>query len=452
MNRPRGEALSSDTIAAVATAPGRSAIGILRVSGPAVPDIARQLLGRLPPPRQAMLASFRDADGAAIDQGLALYFPAPHSYSGEDMLELQGHGNPVIIEQLLARLHALGARAARPGEFSSRAFLNGKLDLAQAEAVADLIASDTAQAARGAMVSLAGGFSQRVAELARRIDGLRAEVEAWLDFPEEDPRIATLQDYARRASTLADDCSRLIDRAREGQLLRDGLRVVLAGRPNAGKSSLFNRLLDRERAIVSPIPGTTRDTLEATVSLRGIALHLTDTAGLRDAGDDIEREGMRRTREVLRESDHLLLLVPAGESISDTDRELLALPAGSVTLLRTKRDLTEGIEGSLDGVVTIAVSVLTGDGLPALFDRLVGTAEREDGGEGAFTARRRHIAALAEVCDALRAATGPLEDAQILEVAAEHLRRGRAALSLITGEFTTEDLLGEIFSQFCIGK
>jgi tRNA modification GTPase len=452
MSATTGDGTSSDTIAAVATAPGRSAIGIVRVSGPAVAAIATELLGALPPARHATLARFRDARGATIDQGIAIYFPAPHSYSGEDMLELQGHGNAVVMEMLMARLLQLGARAAAPGEFSARAFLNGRIDLAQAEAVADLIASDTAQAARAAVTSLQGGFSTIVAGIAKRIDTLRAEVEAWLDFPEEDPRIATLQDYAQRTRQLCSELDALIDRAREGQLLRDGLRVVLAGRPNAGKSSLFNCLLQRERAIVSAVPGTTRDTLEATLNLRGIPIHLTDTAGLRDAGDDIEREGMRRTREVVQQADRLLLLVPANEPIADADRELLAQQEATVTLVRTKRDLVSSESPSANADQGIWLSALTGEGIADLVAHLLGAAVGEETGEGAFTARRRHITALIDVRDSLQASLAPLQDAEVLEVAAEHLRRARAALSAITGEHTTEDLLGDIFSQFCIGK
>jgi tRNA modification GTPase len=446
----------TDTIAAVATAPGRSAVGIVRVSGPAVEEVCAQLLGQVPPPRHASLLDFNDAEGRAIDRGIALYFPAPNSYTGEEMLELQGHGNAVILELLQQRLQQLGVRSAAPGEFSARAFLNGKIDLAQAEAISDLVASDTAQAARAALASLQGEFSRIVLNLAARIDRLRAELEAWLDFPEEDPQIAALQDYSARTRAIIAEVEQAMRRAREGQILRDGLRIVLAGRPNAGKSSLFNRLLQRDRAIVSEIPGTTRDTLEAAINLRGVSAVICDTAGLRDASDSIEQEGMRRTRALLREADHILLLVPANEQLSDDDAEVMSSlgEQATITVVRTKIDLTDDAAtlNSACNPPQVHLSALSGEGLPLLEQRLQQALNITDAGEGVFTARRRHVAALQEVRDALLQAMLSLAHSNELEVAAEYFRRARAALSAITGEYTTEDMLGEIFSSFCIGK
>ena len=451
-----GRSPPTDTIAAAATAPGRSAIGIVRVSGPAVEEVCSQLLGFVPAPRHAALLDFKDAEGCAIDRGIALFFPAPNSYTGEDMLELQGHGNAVVLELLQQRLQQLGVRSAAPGEFSARAFLNGKIDLAQAEAISDLVASDTAQAARAALASLQGEFSRIVLGLAARIDRLRAELEAWLDFPEEDPQIAALQDYGNRTRAIVAEVEQAIRRAREGQILRDGLRIVLAGRPNAGKSSLFNRLLQRDRAIVSDIPGTTRDALEAPLNLSGVSAVITDTAGLRTASDSIEQEGMRRTRALLGEADHVLLLVPANQAPNEDDADVMTAlgERGAVTLVRTKIDLT-GDDARIDSSCNppqVFLSALNGKGLPLLEQRLQRTVNATDAGEGTFTARRRHVAALQDVREALLQALSQLAHSNELEVAAEYFRRARAALSAITGEYTTEDLLSEIFSSFCIGK
>jgi tRNA modification GTPase len=443
---------STDTIAAIATPPGHGGIGIVRVSGPAAPAIAEALLGRLPPPRYATRARFRDADGAALDDGLALYFPAPHSYTGEQVLELHGHGGPAVLALLLERTLALGARRARPGEFSERAFLNGKLDLAQAEAVADLIASGSAAAARAAARSLAGEFSARVRALTEGLIALRTRIEAALDFPEDDGDFQTAQKIGNRIAALEAELERLQAAARQGRALRDGLTVVLAGPPNAGKSSLLNALARHDSAIVSAVPGTTRDVLREHIALDGLPLTVLDTAGLRDSGDEIETEGVRRARAAMAQADRVLLVV---DDAAADDTQIAALraqlpPEAPGTLVRNKIDLSGRAPGAC-GADEIALSIKTGAGLEALYAHLKAAAGYAGEGGGTFSARRRHLEALTRARGHLRAAAAQLA-VHRGELAAEELRRAQNALSEIGGEFTSDDLLGRIFAEFCIGK
>ncbi len=447
---------SGETIAAVATPPGRGGIGVLRVSGPRVPHIATCLLGRCPRPRHARFARFRAADGTAIDHGLALYFPQPASFTGEHVLELQGHGGPVVMDLLLARVCALGARPARPGEFSQRAFLNGKLDLAQAEAVADLIAAGTAAAARAAARSLEGEFSRRVDELAQRLVALRMHLEAAIDFAEEDIDRLGEDAVDRRLRDILAALTQVEQGAARGCLLQEGVHAAIVGRPNVGKSSLLNRLAGREAAIVTPEPGTTRDLLRETVDLDGVPLRLVDTAGMREAADAAEREGVRRARAALAEADHVLLVVDDRTGPDPDDEALLAqVPEGvTVTVVHNKIDLTGAAPGPFttgDGRVALRVSALTGDGIEALRARLRGGPPSE-AGAGEFGARRRHLLALQRAREDLEEAARQWGALRAPELLAEDLRAAHRVLGEITGEFTGEDLLDRIFANFCIGK
>lgn len=444
-----------DTIAAIATPAGRGGIGIVRISGPAAQPIALALLGDVPRARRAVFRRFRDADGSTLDEGLALFFPAPNSFTGEDVLELQGHGGPVILDLLLKRVLELGARLARPGEFSERAFLNDKLDLAQAEAIADLIDSGTEQAARAALRSLHGEFSERVHGLVDALIQLRMYVEAAIDFPEEEVDFLSEGGVVERLQVLHRSFMDLFARARQGRLLREGLTVVIAGRPNAGKSSLLNALAGHEAAIVTDIPGTTRDVLREHVNLDGLPLHLIDTAGLRESTDAVEQEGVRRARRELETADHVLLLVDAAAGFGEEDRQLLAtLPRNvATTMVFNKIDLI-GESAALDEAQQpphLWMSVRTGQGLYLLRERLKRVAGFGVAGEDSFTARRRHLDALQRAQSHLDEA---LEQAQKRagELVAEELRLAQLCLNEITGEFTSEDLLGKIFSSFCIGK
>ena len=446
-------------IVAIATAPGRGAVGIVRASGTALQPLVRALCGRELAPRVATLLPFLDADGSAIDQGLALYFPAPHSYTGEDVLELQAHGGPVLLQMLLARClqagQALGLRLAEPGEFTQRAFLNGKLDLAQAEAVADLIDASTEAAARSAGRSLDGVFSQQVQGLRERIVRLRMLVEATLDFPEED--IDFLQQAGAHAQLqgIAAALDALLDGAQQGALLREGIRVVLAGQPNVGKSSLLNALAGAELAIVTPIPGTTRDRVSQTIQIEGVPLHVIDTAGLRSQTDDeVERIGIARSWDSIADADSVLFLhdlTRRGQPDYEAAEAQIAarLPAGARLLhVHTKRDLVE--RSPDDG---IALSARTGQGLQDLRQALLQSAGWHAVPEGLFIARARHVQALQRTRNHLQRALALGEEhAAPLELLAEELRLAHDALGEITGQFTADDLLGEIFSRFCIGK
>jgi tRNA modification GTPase len=448
---------ANDTIAAVATPAGRGGVGIVRVSGPAVETIAAAVLGRLPAPRHARYARFLDADGETLDEGLALYFPAPASFTGEPVLELHGHGGPVVLDLVLARLLALGARAARPGEFSQRAYLNDKMDLAQAEAIADLIDSASAKAARAALHSLQGVFSEQVHALVESLIQLRVYVEAAIDFPDEEG-IDFLADteLVRRLDGVNATLGALRENAHQGQLLRDGMRVVIAGRPNAGKSSLLNRLAGRDAAIVTHVPGTTRDVLREHIQLDGMPLHVIDTAGLRDGADLVEQEGIRRAWAEIENADRVLVVVDDTLGVDDAVEAILSrLPPGVPrTLILNKADLS-GRPTTLettDWGPAVRLSARTGDGLDRLRSHLESCMGYESGGEGLFMARRRHLQALDQASDCLTRAERQIRDARAGELAAEELRLAQQALGEITGAFTSDDLLGRIFASFCIGK
>jgi len=441
--------MNTDTIVAPATPPGTGSIGVVRVSGPGVERIARTMLGSLPEPRTATLRTFRNAAGDELDSGIAIYFPGSASFTGESVLELQGHGGPVVVAMVVDAVVENGARLAEPGEFSKRAFLSGKLDLAQAEAVADLIGSGTEQAARAALRSLSGTFSRAVDGLAEALIGLRLHVEAAIDFPEDE--IDFLADEALRARI--EDCASrfaaLLAEARQGRVLRDGFRIVIVGRPNAGKSSLLNLLSGQEAAIVTEVAGTTRDILREQIDVDGLAVELVDTAGLRDDPDRIEAEGIRRARDAMRSADAVLWI----QDVTDRQAETLgeSLPEGiPVTVVRNKIDLTDEKPGPTDGAVNI--SARTGAGIDALRGRIRELAGYENLGEGAFTARRRHTDALRRALGRFETGRAALEETGAGELFAEELRLAHEALGEITGEFTPDDLLGRIFSEFCIGK
>jgi tRNA modification GTPase len=446
----------SDTIAAIATPPGRGGIGVIRLSGPRVPAIACEILGALPEPRRAVLRVFKDARGEMLDGGLALYFPAPASFTGEDVLELHGHGGPVVLDMLLARTLELGARLAQPGEFSRRAFLNDKLDLAQAEAIADLIDSGSAEAARAAVRSLQGEFSQAVRALTEAVTETRMHVEAAIDFPEEE--VDFLADSALRARIAAavELCEQIFARARQGALLREGMTVVIAGRPNAGKSSLLNRLAGYEAAIVTDIPGTTRDVLRERIHIDGMPLHVADTAGLRDEADIVEAEGIRRAHQEMQRADRILYLIDATRLLDDgaIRAEMAALPAEiPITAVVNKIDLT-GTSPRYEPSQPprLHVSATTGEGLDLLREHLKECMGFQGADAGTISARRRHLDALARSDQHLREAERQLTEQRAGELMAEELRQAQQCLAEITGEFTSDDLLGRIFSTFCIGK
>lgn len=447
---------AQDSIAAIATAPGIGAVGIVRVSGAAAPGIAVAVLGALPKPRRAVFSDFLAADGTVIDQGLALYFPAPASFTGEHVLELQGHGGPVVLDLLMQRVLGLGARLARPGEFSERAFLNGKLDLTQTEAIADLIASATATQARLAARSLQGVFSARIAVLQQALTRLRLLLEAGLDFPDEDLQVPADPLIDTGLRELLQAVAAIRASAQQGELVRDGLRVVIAGPPNAGKSSLLNALAGQDRAIVTPIPGTTRDPLQVDIALDGLPVRLIDTAGLRASGDPIEQEGMRRARAEVAIADHLLWVVDAAAPAAAVpDRDALLdllpdLPPGvRVTLVRNKIDLLRGPQPLADA---IDCSALTQAGLPALRAHLCYAARYQGPEGGEFIARRRHLDALKRADVHLRAAADGYQAHAAAELTAEDLRQAQQALAEITSQVSADDLLERIFSEFCIGK
>ena len=446
---------ATDTIAAIATPPGRGGVGIVRVSGPAVRNIARLLLGRLPVPRCARVATFTDTTGAPLDAGLVLFFPAPHSFTGEDVLELHGHGGPVVLSLLLRRVCELGARRARPGEFSERAFLNDKLDLAQAEAIADLINSASEQSARAALRSLRGEFSTRVHALAEALIKLRTYVEAAMDFPDEELDLLGDGKIAERLNVIRAQFEALQQAAAQGSLLREGLTAVIAGRPNAGKSSLLNRLAGHEVAIVTEIPGTTRDLLREHVDLDGLPLHVLDTAGLRDSRDAVEQEGVRRAWEAIRSADRVLLIVDDTLGVTAEDRRILSqLPDKlPVSIVYNKIDLSGRAPRCSEAKqpAEIALSAKSGAGLDLLREHLKRAVGFQAIGEDSFLARRRHLEALARAHSHLELARQRLRE-HAGELLAEDLRLAQRALGEITGEFTSDDLLSSIFSSFCIGK
>ncbi len=432
---PRDELVARDTIAAIATPAGRGGIGIVRLSGSKVPEIAVRLLGHLPEPRRAVFGKFLD-----IDEGIAVYYAAPHSYTGEPVLELQGHGGPMVMQSLLGACLDAGARTAEPGEFTRRAFLEGKLDLAQAEAVADLIDAASREAVRSALRSLSGEFSAAIGLLRERLIELRALTEAMLDFPEEEVDPLHREDAAARLAAVRAALAEVMQKSRQGSLLRDGIHVVLAGRPNVGKSSLLNRLAGEERAIVTAIPGTTRDALRESIQIEGVPLVLVDTAGLRDSVDEVERLGVERTHREVDRADLVLEVLDASQ-----ENSRIAVTSAHIPVYN-KIDLKPGFVAPAGAV---AVSAKTGEGLDRLRQAILRAAGWTSTGESVFLARERHLRALETARLHLEAAAGQLSRAEFF---AEELRLAQTALGSITGEFTADDLLGEIFCRFCVGK
>ena len=451
----------TDTIAAIATATGRGGVGIVRVSGPKARLVAEQLLKIQLQPRHAHYCDFSSRTGDVLDQGIVLFFPGPNSFTGEDVLELQGHGGPVILDLLLREITQLGIRLARPGEFSERAFLNDKLDLAQAEAIADLIDATSEQAARNALHSLQGAFSKRIHELVEALIHLRIYVEASIDFPEEEIDFLSDGKVARDLDGIINKLQQVFKEARQGVLVRDGMRVVIAGRPNAGKSSLLNALSGRESAIVTSIEGTTRDVLREHIHIDGMPLHIIDTAGLRESPDEVEQIGIQRAWQEIQQADRVLLLVDSRQSQLTDPHEIwpefvdkLQDP-NKITLVRNKIDLsdeTAGLFTSASGDLYIGISAATGAGIDALKQHLKTIMGFNESGEGGFTARRRHLDALERAQSFLASGKAQLQGYAAGELLAEDLRHAQNSLSEITGEFTPDDLLGRIFSSFCIGK
>ncbi len=441
-----------DTIVARATPPGRGGVAIVRVSGPEVPTIARGICGALPEPRLATFTHFRDAQDRAVDSGLALYFRAPASFTGEDVLELQGHGGPVVCDLLVERVLELGARLAEPGEFARRAFLNDKLDLSQAEAIADLIDSGSRAAARAAQRSLDGAFSTAILDLNDKVTALRTFVEAAIDFPDEEIDFLEDAELRVRLRELDADFRQLDKTVRQGRLLRDGIHLVIAGRPNAGKSSLLNALAGYDAAIVTEIPGTTRDLVRENIEIDGLPLHIVDTAGLRDDVGVVEREGVRRARQQLGRADHALVVVDASaeDRVEGMSGEL---PADlSYTLVLNKIDLTGEEAGAVAGANMVRVSALTGAGVDALRQHIKQRVGFEAVGEDVITARQRHVDRLRIARECFDRGSVQLLENRAGELMAEELLQVQNALAEITGEFTSDDLLGEIFGNFCIGK
>ena len=449
--KPQG---TGDTICAIATPPGVGGIGVVRISGPAARDIARAMCVRLPKPRCATFTPFRDAGGAIIDSGLALYFPAPHSFTGEDVLELQGHGGPVVLGELLQRVMQQGARAARPGEFSERAFLNGKLDLMQAEAIADLVAAGTTAAARAAQRSLAGEFSRRVTALERQLTQLRIFVEAAIDFPDEEVDFLADSDVLARLDAAIAGVDDLLAEARRGCLLRDGIVLAIVGRPNAGKSSLLNALAGQDRAIVASVPGTTRDVLREWIDLDGMPVHIADTAGLRETSDEVEMEGVRRARDALGQADLALLVIDLADDPAGQLGLLAEMPdPARVLVVFNKCDLlAAGAAPPTNTLRSCTVSARTGEGLGALRQAIREAVGGGGESEGTFSARARHLDALRRTRECLLAGRDQLVNGRAGDLLAEELRLARQALGELTGEFLPDDLLGAIFASFCIGK
>ncbi len=448
------------TIAAIATPPGRGGIGIIRVSGPNASKVAIALFGKLPAPRYAHYSKFITKDGALLDEGLALYFPAPHSFTGEDVLELHGHGGPVVLDSLLKTVFTLGVQMARPGEFSERAFLNNKLDLTQAEAIADLISASSTQAAHSAMRSLQGEFANYIQQLLNTLTRLRMYVEAAIDFPEEEIDFLGDSFIDQTLEQLSLDLKQIYSTAQQGVLLREGLTVVIAGKPNVGKSSLLNRLSGQERAIVTDIPGTTRDVLHERILLDGIPLYIIDTAGIHNSTDPVEREGIRRAKQEISRSDHLLLVLDATQTQEDSS-QLLAeffpdtpLPQ-NLTLIVNKIDLIAAAPKKQKNSADqwqITLSAKTGAGMELLQEHLKSCVGFSGTTENTFSARRRHLVALDKAQQHIQIGKQQLQQNRAGELLAEELRLAQEALAGITGKFLPDDLLGEIFSSFCIGK
>ncbi len=446
------ESLTQDTIAAIATPPGNGGVGIIRISGPAVKQIAVPLTKKELKPRHAVFSAFLDANNITIDSGLILFFPGPHSYTGEDTLELQGHGGSVVLDMLLKRVLELGARLARPGEFTERAFLNGKLDLAQAEAVADLIESSTEQSVRSAQKSMQGVFSGQVNALVEELTELRIYVEAAIDFVDEEIDFLSDGLVEKKISQLADKVTDILNTAQQGQLLRDGMTVVLAGKPNAGKSSLLNALTGQETAIVTDIAGTTRDVLRERIQIDGMPLHVIDTAGLRDSNNAVEKEGIKRAHQEIEKADRVLLLIDSTDPESESVVKTLP-PDIQITKIYNKIDLM-GIEPEIVQTAHgchIYLSIKTGAGMDLLRKHLKQVVGFNDAMDDVFIARRRHIEALKTGKQFIQHALQQLQQ-QSGELVAEDLRQAQNSLAEITGEVSSDELLGRIFSSFCIGK
>lgn len=451
--------LNTDTIAAIATPSGRGGVGIVRVSGPKAYAVGQALCQKELQPRYAHYGAFFNKDKTVIDEGIALYFPNPHSFTGEDVVEFQGHGGPVILDMLMREITAQGVRMARPGEFSERAFLNDKLDLTQAEAIADLIDASSEQAARNALNSLQGAFSVRINELVEALIRLRIYVEAAIDFPEEEIDFLGDGKVAADLAQIIHKLDLVFSEAKQGALLRDGMKVVIAGRPNAGKSSLLNALVGHDSAIVTDIEGTTRDVLREHIHIDGMPLHIIDTAGLRDNPDQVEKIGIERALTEIAEADRILLLVDATTTNTRDVHDIWPtfidnLPdSGKITLIRNKVDLT-GEQAGVESVdpLCIGISASDGAGLGDLKHHLKQVMGFSDAGEGQFTARRRHLDALERASEQLAIGQQQLMSAAAGELLAEDLRQAQNTLSEITGEFTPDELLGRIFSSFCIGK
>ncbi|MDP0107539.1 tRNA uridine-5-carboxymethylaminomethyl(34) synthesis GTPase MnmE [Glaesserella parasuis] len=450
-----------ETIAAQATPIGRGGIGILRVSGPIATEVAQAVLGKCPKPRIADYLPFKDEDGTVLDQGIALFFKAPHSFTGEDVLELQGHGGQVILDLLLNRiLKVKGVRIARAGEFSEQAFLNNKLDLAQAEAIADLIDATSEQAARSALKSLQGEFSNKINELVDSVIYLRTYVEAAIDFPDEEIDFLVDGKIEAKLNEIIAQLANVRQEAKQGTILREGMKVVIAGKPNAGKSSLLNALAGREAAIVTDIAGTTRDVLREHIHIDGMPLHIIDTAGLREASDEVEKIGIKRAWDEIEQADHVLLMIDSNESQADSFQQewatfLAKLPKNiPVTVIRNKVDLTGEAESLVqaDNFTVIRLSAQTKVGVDLLREHLKKSMGYQSSTEGGFIARRRHLVALETAAEHLERGHIQLTQFYAGELLAEELRMVQNALSEITGQFTSDDLLGNIFSSFCIGK
>jgi len=444
----------NDTIVAIATPPGKGGVGIVRISGPEVQQILRNLVGQIPSPRHAALASFLEADGVIIDTGLVLFFPNPHSFTGEDVVELHGHGGLVVMDNLLKRVIELGARQARAGEFSERAFLNNKIDLTQAEAIADLIDAQSQQAARSAMQSLQGEFSKKIHHLVYEVIQLRTYVEAAIDFPDEEIDFLSDGKVAEWLATLLKELRTILTQATQGRILREGMSVVIAGQPNAGKSSLLNALSGQESAIVTAIPGTTRDVIREHINLDGLPLHIIDTAGLRATADGIEQEGIRRAWKEIEKAEVVLMIIDSSESLMNQNKAIEELQAvvsnKPFLIIKNKIDLnhfTPKIENNI-----IYLSAKTEEGVELLREELKKIAGYNPSSENQFIARRRHLEALKKAEQFLSIGQKQLHESAAGELLAEDLRQAQQALSEITGQFTSDDLLGSIFSSFCIGK
>ena len=449
---------SADTICALASAVGKGGVSVVRVSGSCVLPIVHAISGKTPLPRHAVLSDFSDITGNVVDSGLLLFFAGPHSFTGEDVCEFHCHGSPVVVDLLLQTLVDHGARLARPGEFSERAFLNGKIDLTQAEAIADLIDSCSAQAARHAVRSLQGDFSKMIAALAEEVIAIRSYVEAAIDFSDEEIDFLSSGQIASRLETLDRRIDSILESAKTGSVLREGLNVVIAGEPNVGKSTLLNALCGSDIAIVTPIAGTTRDMIRHELLLDGFPLHITDTAGLRESEDPVEAEGIRRARVAISNADHVLLLVDAKDKSSIESlplwQELNSQSLPSLTIVFNKIDLL-GTPPSMRVIGSntfIELSASTGSGLDTLKQHLLKCAGVQNGTDGGFMARRRHLVALKQTRASIRAAISCLRNKLGLELIAEELRLTQLALDEIVGKFSTDDLLGTIFSSFCIGK